>query len=91
MSVRVQKTDPDESKLILSELCQAVMVDGHRFEIEIYRLEEQDRWTLEVIDFEGSSYVWDDKLGSDFEAKQVAVETLNNEGAAGFIGNELKP
>ncbi|WP_299951685.1 hypothetical protein [uncultured Ruegeria sp.] len=78
----------DEPKLIISDKCKSVLVDGYRFEIEIYRLENQDLWTLEVIDVEDASYVWDDKFGSDQEALNTAVDILNNEGALGFMGKE---
>ncbi len=77
-----------EPKLIISDKCKSVLVDGYRFEIEIYRLENQDLWTLEVIDVEDASYVWDDKFGSDQEALDTAVDILNNEGALGFMGKE---
>ncbi|WP_299664459.1 hypothetical protein [uncultured Ruegeria sp.] len=78
----------DEPKLIISDKCKSVLVDGYRFEIEIYRLENQDLWTLEVIDVEDASYVWDDKFGSDQKALNTAVDILNNEGALGFMGKE---
>ncbi|WP_300074739.1 hypothetical protein [uncultured Ruegeria sp.] len=81
----------DEMQLIMSDKCKSVLVDGYRFEVEIYRLDNQDQWTLEVVDFEEASYVWDDKFSSDQAALDVAVETLNNEGALGFMGKEQKP
>ncbi len=81
----------DEPNLIMSDKCKSVLVDGFRFEIEIYRLENQASWTLEVIDAEDASYVWDDKFSSDQDALDTAVDILNNEGALGFMGKEDKP
>ncbi|MEO1108753.1 MAG: hypothetical protein AAFX90_12600 [Pseudomonadota bacterium] len=78
----------EEPKLLMSEKCQSVIVDGYRFEIEIYRLESQDRWTLEVVDYREASYVWDDKFESDQEALEVALQVLNSEGALGFMGSD---
>lgn len=78
--------DIKESKLVMSDKCGSVVVDGYRFEIEVYRLESQATWTLEVIDYENASYVWDDKFGSDQEALEVALQVLNNEGALTFMG-----
>ncbi len=80
----------DEPKLIISDKCKSVFVDGYRFEIEIYRPENQDTWTLEAIDAEDASYVWDDKFITDQEALDVAVDILNSEGALGFMGKDLK-
>ncbi len=81
----------NEPNLIMSDKCKSVLVDGFRFEIEIYRLENQDRWTLEVIDVENASYVWDDKFSSEQDALDTAVDILNNEGALGFMGKDQKP
>ena len=39
-----------EKQLVLSELCQTVSRDSTFVEIEIYRLEDGDTWTLEVVD-----------------------------------------
>ncbi|WP_299640265.1 hypothetical protein [uncultured Ruegeria sp.] len=81
----------DEPKLVMSDKCKSVLVDGYRFEIEIYRLDNQNQWTLEAVDCEDASYVWDDKFVSDQEALDTAIEILNNEGALGFMGKDAKP
>ncbi|WP_298855748.1 hypothetical protein [uncultured Ruegeria sp.] len=81
----------DEPKLVMSDKSKSVLVDGYRFEIEIYRLDNQNKWTLEAVDCEDTSYVWDDKFVSDQETLDTAIEILNNEGALGFMGKDTKP
>ncbi len=60
------------------------MVDGRRFEIDIYRLDDQDCWTLEVINDEGGSYVWDNVFATEQAALDTALYAFEIEGAAGF-------
>ncbi|MFD0980408.1 hypothetical protein [Tropicimonas aquimaris] len=45
------------ANLVTSGKSQTVVVDGHPFDIEIYRLEASTYWTLEVVDEEGASHV----------------------------------
>jgi hypothetical protein len=82
----------DEPKLVNSSKSQAVMVDGYRFSIEIYRLEEELTWTLEVVDPEGTSHVWDDLFKSDKDARNAALRELESQGALGFMhGDNVVP
>ena len=74
----------DMPSIISSYLSQNVMVDGRRFEIDIYRLDDEDCWTLEVINDEGRSYVWDDVFATEQAALDAALVAFENEGAAGF-------
>lgn len=84
--------DEDEPNLVTSSKSQQVTVDGYPFSIEIYRLEEEETWTLEVVDYEGSSHVWDDQFTSDKDARNEAVKELETEGAIAFMrGNNVIP
>lgn len=78
----------NEVNLVLSAKNRAVLVDGYRFEIEIYRLDDQDCWTLDVIDIDGASYVWDEKFAFEEEALAVAIDVLHTEGALVFMGKD---
>ena len=71
--------------LVVSMKSQAVLVDGYRFEIEIYKLEGQDHWTLEVVDHDGTSHVWDDTFSSDKDARNAALDELHKVGAKAFM------
>ncbi len=82
----------DEPNLISSRKSQQVTVDGLPFSIEIYRLETDKAWTLEVIDHEGASHVWDDQFSSDKDARTAAIQAIESEGAVAFMrGNNVVP
>jgi len=55
-------SDPN---IIYSGLGDHITVDGQEFKVEIYRLENNPDWILEVIDQDGTSTVWDDPFPSD--------------------------
>lgn len=82
----------DEPNLINSSKSQRVAVDGYPFSIEIYRLETDTTWTLEVVDHEGTSHVWDEQFKSDKDARNSALQALEEEGAVAFMrGDKVVP
>ena len=78
-------TDDQDPNLVTSDKSQRVLVDGHPFSIQIYRLETDKTWTLEVVDHEGTSHVWDEQFRSDRDARNAAIEALESEGAVAFM------
>ena len=84
--------EEEEPNIVMSSKSQKVAIDGYPFSIEIYRLEEDKTWTLEVVDYEGSSYVWDDQFPSDKDARTEAVKELESKGAIAFMrGDNVIP
>ncbi|WP_172331815.1 hypothetical protein [Mangrovicoccus sp. HB161399] len=84
--------EDDEPDLVISGKAQHVVVGGYPFEIAICRLEAERAWTLEVVDFEGTSHVWDDRFRSDRDARNAAVEAIESEGAIAFMrGSNVIP
>lgn len=82
----------EEPNLVASPKSQRVMIDGYDFSIAIYRLEQDKTWTLEVVDFEGASYVWDEQFASDKEARNAALQELDKLGALAFMrGDNVIP
>ncbi len=82
----------EEPNLVTSSKSQRVVVDGYPFSIEIYRLEKEPNWTLEVVDHEGTSHVWDDQFQSDRDARNAALQELENQGALNFMrGDNVIP
>ena len=68
-----------------SPLSGIVTRDGVAVRVEIYRLVEGDEsWTLEVIDNEGRSTVWEDRFATDKEAYAEFCQTLEVEGIRSF-------
>lgn len=84
--------DDDEPNLVTSGKSKRIVVDGYSFSIDIFRLETDKTWTLEVLDHQNNSHVWDEQFESDAEARDVAVKTIEAEGALAFMrGNNVIP
>lgn len=77
-------------KIINSGLSQHIEQDGHTFVIEIYRLDNETTWILEIVDDQGTSHVWDDRFDSAQAALDEANITLQREGAAAFLSNVVE-
>lgn len=85
-------TEEDEPNIVASGKSQKIMVDGVRFNIDIYRLETDTFWTLEVVDAENTSHVWEDQFSSDKDARDAAIKAIKSEGAIAFMrGNNVIP
>ena len=85
-------TDHDEPNIVNSGQSKRITIDNSTFLIEIYRLEADDLWTLEVVDHDGTSHVWAEQFMSDKEAYSIAVQTIETEGAKTFMmGNNVIP
>ena len=66
------------------------MVDGYAFMINIHRLETDETWSLEVVDYQNDSHVWDNQFQTDSEARDAALAALKSEGAIAFMrGNNV--
>lgn len=81
----------DEPVLVDSGLSQEIEVDGYRFEINIFRLEHETAWTLEVVDEDNTSHVWDDTFASEVAALIEAQTELRSLGAKAFMAGEAGP
>ena len=75
----------DASNIIRSALCQSFSSDGLTVQIEIYRLEDGDGWTLELIDAEGGSIVWEEQFATDVAAFAEFTEGLEELGLERLI------
>lgn len=82
----------EEPNLVTSGKTTRIVIDGYPFSIDIFRMENDTTWTLEVIDEQNTSHVWDEQFQSDAEARDVAVKTIEAEGAIAFMrGNNVIP
>jgi hypothetical protein len=73
-----------EPNLINSGKSQHVIIDGFRFSIEIYRVDQDKTRTLEVVDHEGTSHVWYEQFASDKDARNTAIQAIEAEGTIAF-------
>jgi len=80
-----------EPNNINSGLGGHITVDGQVFKVEIYRLENNPDWILEVVDSEGASTVWDDPFVSDRAAFDELQAVIRAEGATAFTGGQGIP
>ena len=80
----VTMTD-DDPEIEFSPLCGSVTRDGITIQVQIYRVAgSPEGWSLEVIDQEDASTVWDDFFASDEEAYAEFYRTLEAEGIRSF-------
>ena len=73
-----------EPNLITSGLSREIVIDGHTLRVEIYRIDTDPKWALEVVDESGTSTVWDDLFDTDQDAVDEAMKTIEEEGLAAF-------
>lgn len=75
----------DFPDILRSPLCQTVTRDGITVQIEIYRLEDSEGWTLELVDEDGGSTVWEEMFATDAAALAEFNEALEELGLAKLI------
>lgn len=73
-----------EPNLVYSGLSQWTTIEGHKFKIEIYRLENEPQWSLEVVDEDGTSTIWDDLFDADQAALDEVLKAIEEEGLSAF-------
>jgi len=76
----------EEPEIEMSPLSQRISSGGQTVSVEIYRLEGEKSWALEVVDEYNNSTVWDDTFDSDSAALTEAKKTILAEGVNHLIG-----
>ena len=74
-----------DPNLVISGLSREHSQGDGRVQIEIYRLEREEHWTLEVVADDGTSTVWDDTFATDQAALDEAIRAVNEEGVRSFL------
>ena len=77
-------TDPGP-KITKSPLSQKFTSDGITVRVEIYRLEAAQGWTLELIDSDWNSVVWDELFATDDEAMEEFLTGVQDVGLAALL------
>ena len=78
----------DDPKIEISPLSQDISSGGKTVSVEIYRLEGEASWILEVVDEFSNSTVWDDPFETDSAALTEAMKTILAERVDALIGPE---
>ncbi len=63
--------------IIVSKKSQSIIFNEQSYKIDIYRLEGEAGWTLEVINCEGTSTVWDECFVHDKDALEEARSAIH--------------
>ncbi len=66
----------EELKLEISTLSQDISSGNRTVRVEIYRLEGETTWALEVVDEYNNSTVWDDTFATESAALTEAKKTI---------------
>jgi hypothetical protein len=74
-----------DPNIVSSSLSDVVREDGVTVRLEIYRLEHESQWSLEVINDAGTSIVWDVPFDTDEEAHAAFRLTVEEEGMEAFL------
>ena len=83
MNRPVNDNDPEIEH---SPLCEKVTRSGVTVDVQIYRLATgHDGWSLEVVNEEGTSTVWDDCFATDVAAYAEFERTIDEEGIETFL------
>lgn len=72
--------------IIESPLCQKLLVEGHPFEISIYRGVDEQEWILEIINAKGTSFIPDERFKTDKDALGAALTDFENEPLEDVLG-----
>jgi uncharacterized protein len=75
----------EEPELIESRLSRTFTWHGYVMQVHIYQLAGDPDWTLEVVNEEGTSIVWDDRFTTDRSAFEAFQKTLDTEGIDAFL------
>ena len=74
--------------IVLSDLSGIVSKDDITVEVFIYRLENESKWSLEVVNDAFTSIVWDDLFDSDEDAYAEFQQTVEEKGMRAFLDNQ---
>jgi len=77
-----------DPELEFSPLCGALSSGGQTLDVQIYRIQGESLWLLEIEDQHGNSTVWDDRFATDRDALMEAKKAILEETAGAFVGPE---
>jgi hypothetical protein len=76
----------DDYPIIDSPLSQKLLVEGHPFEISIYRGVDEPDWILEITNGKGTSFIPDERFKTDKDALGAALADFENQPIEEFLG-----
>lgn len=76
--------------IIESPLSRTIVHQDIRVELNIFRIEGDAGWAMEVVNVAGTSTVWDDVFDTDEAAYAVFLQTVASEGMATFVDDIME-
>ncbi len=83
----ITESNMSDPNLVFSGLSHERTVDGHLLRISICKLKDVPGWSLEVVDEDGASTVWDDLFDNEEAALEKVLKAIKEEGLAAFRDN----
>jgi len=80
-----------DPELVRSSFSGPVTRQAVTVRLEIYRLEDDPKWVLEVVSAHGTSTVWDDLFNTDGAAYEAFETAVEQEGMAAFLDDAETP
>lgn len=74
-----------DPELVKSSYSGPVTRQGVTLRLEIYRLEDDPKWVLEVVNENGTSTVWDELFDTDGSAYEAFQSTVEQESMSAFL------
>lgn len=78
----------DKPDIIYSEYSGDYEIDKERLRVLIHKTDRDLAWTLEVVNSNGTSIVWEDPFVSDGVAFRVFMLTTEEEGIRAFLDED---
>ena len=78
-------------ELVKSSFSGSVTRQAITVRLEIYRLKDDPKWVLEVVNERGTSTVWDDLFDTDGAAYEAFEATVEQEGMGAFLDETETP
>ncbi|KRE05044.1 hypothetical protein ASE63_25105 [Bosea sp. Root381] len=75
----------DRRGITRSTLSQDYTEDEITVRVEFYKLEGVEGWTLEVVEQEGHSTIWQEPFAMDTDAKVAFVDAVDVVGLGGIV------
>ena len=78
----------EDPVLVNSSLSQKISSGGRTVSVEIYKLEHESSWVLEIVDEFNNSTVWEDPFPTEKEALTEAKKAILENKISEYIGPE---
>jgi hypothetical protein len=72
-------------KIIMSPLSRKFSADGLTVDVDVYKMDRSLGWTLEVVDEDSNSTLWNCEFSTDWAAWEAFEQAVAEEGLAKIL------